>query len=102
MSDTEAPTTEPTPTCSAKGCQAPAVWALLWNNPKLHTPERRKTWLACDEHRTSLSDFLGARGFLKDVVTLTPDGFIEAPDMRTSRGDTPVHLRSACWNGAAA
>jgi hypothetical protein len=54
--------------CSARGCQAPAVWALQWNNPKLHTPERRKTWLACEEHRSSLSDFLGARGFLRDVV----------------------------------
>jgi len=54
--------------CSAKGCHAPAVWALQWNNPKLHTPERRKTWLACEEHRSSLSDFLGARGFLRDVV----------------------------------
>ena len=43
-------------TCSAKGCQADAVWALLWNNPKIHTPDRRKTWLACDEHRESLSD----------------------------------------------
>jgi hypothetical protein len=57
-----------TPVCSAKGCQATAVWALLWNNPKLHTPERRKTWLACDDHRHTLGDFLGARGFLKDVV----------------------------------
>ncbi len=37
------------------------LWELLWNNPKLHTPERRKVWLACDEHRESLSDFLGAR-----------------------------------------
>ena len=55
-------------TCSAKGCQADAVWDLQWNNPKIHTPERRKSWLACDEHRQSLSDFLGARGFLKDVV----------------------------------
>lgn len=54
--------------CSAKGCTSPATWALLWNNPKLHTPDRRKTWLACDEHRTTLGDFLGARGFLKDVV----------------------------------
>ncbi|WP_121251361.1 acetone carboxylase [Nocardioides ferulae] len=54
--------------CSAKGCQAPATWQLLWNNPKLHTPDRRKVWLACDDHRESLSDFLGARGFLKDVV----------------------------------
>jgi hypothetical protein len=55
-------------TCSAKGCQVPAAWQLQWNNPKLHTPERRKVWLACDDHRGSLSDFLGARGFLKDVV----------------------------------
>lgn len=54
--------------CSAKGCSSPATWALLWNNPKLHTPYRRKTWLACDEHRRSLSEFLGARNFLKDVI----------------------------------
>ncbi|MDP2773946.1 MAG: acetone carboxylase [Nocardioides sp.] len=53
--------------CSAKGCQTTATWQLLWNNPKLHTPERRKVWLACDEHKSSLSDFLGARQFLKDV-----------------------------------
>ena len=56
-----------TPTCSARGCQAAATWALLWNNPKLHTPERRKTWLACDEHRDSLADFLRARSFLRDM-----------------------------------
>lgn len=54
--------------CSAKGCTAPATWQLLWNNPKIHTPERRKVWLACDEHRESLRQFLGARAFLKDVV----------------------------------
>jgi hypothetical protein len=53
--------------CSAKGCQAEARWSLLWNNPKLHTPDRRKTWLACDQHKESLSDFLVARGFLKGV-----------------------------------
>ena len=53
--------------CSAKGCTQPASWALLWNNPKLHTPERRKTWLACEAHRVSLSEFLGARGFLKET-----------------------------------
>ncbi len=55
-------------TCSAKGCQAQAQWQLLWNNPKLHTADRRKIWLACGDHRESLADFLGARGFLKDVV----------------------------------
>ncbi|MBM0124489.1 acetone carboxylase [Pimelobacter simplex] len=54
--------------CSARGCREPAHWQLLWNNPKLHTPERRKTWLACAEHRESLEAFLGARGFLKETV----------------------------------
>ena len=59
--------------CSAKGCHAAAAWGLQWNNPKLHPPERRKTWLACDEHRASLADFLRARGFLRDVEPLDPD-----------------------------
>ena len=54
--------------CSARGCTRPAMWALRWNNPKLHTPERRKVWLACEEHRTSLGEFLSLRGFLKDTV----------------------------------
>ena len=54
-------------TCSAKGCRNDAAWALQWNNPKIHTPDRRKTWLACPEHRESLAEFLGARGFLRDV-----------------------------------
>jgi hypothetical protein len=54
--------------CSAKGCRAPAQWQLRWNNPKLHTPDRRKTWLACDDHRASLGDFLTARGFLREVA----------------------------------
>jgi hypothetical protein len=58
------------PICSAKDCRAAAVWVLAWNNPKLHPPERRKTWLACDEHREHLAAFLGMRSFLKDVVPL--------------------------------
>lgn len=62
-----APTPDVPSRCSAKGCDRPAAWALLWNNPALHTPERRKTWLACDQHRESLSAFLRARGFLRDI-----------------------------------
>lgn len=54
--------------CSAKRCRSPATWALRWNNPKLHPPDRRKTWLACEEHRQSLGDFLSARGFLREAV----------------------------------
>ncbi|MEV4743665.1 hypothetical protein [Streptomyces sp. NPDC049555] len=64
------PAPNPAVICSAKGCREAAVWVLAWNNPKLHTPERRKTWLACEEHREHLSQFLAVRGFLKDVVTL--------------------------------
>ncbi len=59
------------PICSARGCQRDAAWQLLWNNPKLHTPDRRKTWLACDEHKQSLSDFLSARGFLREIEPLS-------------------------------
>jgi hypothetical protein len=55
------------PICSAKGCRAPAVHALVWNNPKLHTPDREKLWHACEQHRSSLSEFLEMRGFLKRV-----------------------------------
>jgi hypothetical protein len=53
--------------CSAKGCRTAAVWELRWNNPKLHTADRRKTWLACDQHRASLGGFLEARGFLRET-----------------------------------
>lgn len=58
-------------TCSAKDCRAAAAWQLRWNNPKLHTPDRRKVWLACDNHKQYLSDFLGARGFLKETAPHT-------------------------------
>ena len=60
--------------CSAKGCRAPAEFDLQWNNPKIHTPDRRKHWLACAEHREQLRSFLASRGFLRDVEPLAPDG----------------------------
>ncbi|MDR7321346.1 MULTISPECIES: hypothetical protein [Catenuloplanes] len=64
----EPPADQPAePICSAKGCKRPASWRLLWNNPALHTPDRRKTWLACDDHREHLSGFLDARRFLRAV-----------------------------------
>ena len=56
--------------CSARGCHAPAVWALRWNNPSLHAPDRRKTWLACADHRETLGQFLDDRGFLREVAPL--------------------------------
>ncbi|MFI7550038.1 hypothetical protein ACN26Z_22020 [Verrucosispora sp. WMMD703] len=63
--------------CSARGCRAAARWALHWNNPRLHAPERRKTWLACDVHRSSLGDFLGARAFLREVTPLAGSPTLE-------------------------
>ncbi len=56
--------------CSAKGCRQAALNVLVWNNPKLHTPGREKTWVACDEHRVSLSEYLSVRGFLRRVDPL--------------------------------
>ena len=56
--------------CSAKGCGDDAVHALLWNNPRLHTPGRRKVWLACGDHLESLRGFLGQRSFLRDVIAV--------------------------------
>lgn len=56
--------------CSAKGCQQAASYAVVWNNPKVHTPEREKTWLACEQHREWLSSFLDKRGFLLRVDAL--------------------------------
>ena len=41
---------------------------MRWNNPRLHEPAYRKTWLACDDHREYLTGFLSARGFLREVT----------------------------------
>ncbi|CAJ1493303.1 hypothetical protein MU0083_000249 [[Mycobacterium] kokjensenii] len=54
--------------CSRKGCSADALFGMLWNNPKLHTPERRKVWLTCPEHREYFRDYLSSRGLLKSEV----------------------------------
>jgi hypothetical protein len=62
------------PTCSARDCRRPASFDLQWNNPKIHTPERRKHWLACGDHRESLSAFLSARGFLREVESVSGAG----------------------------
>ncbi len=56
--------------CSAKGCRREAPHAVVWRNPKLHVEGRRKVWLACDDHRQPLADFVGLRGFLLEVVAV--------------------------------
>lgn len=59
-----------TPICSAKDCRAEAVHVLVWNNPKVHASDREKTWVACEDHRQHLSQFLELRGFLQRVDPL--------------------------------
>lgn len=56
--------------CSRKGCRAAAAWQVRWNNPKIHTPERRKIWLACEDHRGWLEDYLKLRGLWRDTQPL--------------------------------
>jgi len=60
------------PACSARSCRSPATWALLWRNPRIHSPDRTKRWLACEEHRESLADFLARRDFPLRVEPLDP------------------------------
>ena len=81
------------PICSARGCRAGAAWVLEWNNPRLHDPDRRKTWLACDEHRDSLGEFLRLRGFLRDVVALAEWRALprhRRPEHRPAAEDRPL------------
>ncbi len=66
----EDPMTDPDEPTSARprAARRPPTWELLWNNPKLHTPDRRKIWLACDEHRAVALRLPRRAQFLKDVV----------------------------------
>ncbi len=59
------------PDCSRAGCSRPARWNINWRNPKIHGPERVKSWVACDEHRDYLYEFLAARSF---PIVVTPLG----------------------------
>ena len=70
MTEDQAPAARPV-VCSAKGCSRPAQWLLVWNNPRVHTPDREKTWTACDDHRESLSHHLAIRSFLRRVEPLS-------------------------------
>lgn len=52
-----------TATCSRAACGAPATWWVNWRNPRIHSEERVKVWLACDEHVDFLRDYLATRDF---------------------------------------
>jgi hypothetical protein len=46
------------------------VWRIDWRNPRIHDEDRRKTWLACDEHVEFLRGFLASRDFPLSVDPL--------------------------------
>lgn len=71
--DGAAARTEGGTVCSRKACRRAAGWRLLWNNPRIHDPLRRKTWLACGEHRWWLEDYLQTRGLWKETLPIAPD-----------------------------
>jgi hypothetical protein len=57
--------------CSRAGCGAPATVKVHWRNPKIHSAERVKVWLACPEHDEFLRDYLQARDFPVLVTALS-------------------------------
>jgi hypothetical protein len=71
-----------TPRCSRAACTATATTTVNWRNPKIHTTDRIKVWLACDEHKEFLRDFLEARNF---PVVLAPFG-TPVTDLSTAPG----------------
>jgi len=50
-------------TCSRAGCRTAATFNVNWRNPRIHSIDRVKVWLACDEHRQYLEEYLSTRGF---------------------------------------
>jgi len=61
-------------TCSRAGCRETASWRIEWRNPRIHTEDRVKVWLACAEHVDFLREFLAAREFPVRVVPIADAG----------------------------
>lgn len=57
--------------CSRAGCRDAARWRIEWRNPRIHTADRRKIWVACDAHVVYLRGFLTSRAFPVSVAELT-------------------------------
>lgn len=66
--------------CSSAGCTSAALWRINWRNPRVHTAERVKVWLACNVHRDHLTGYLSSRGFpvLVTAVDVVPES---VPDL---------------------
>lgn len=49
--------------CSRNKCALAPQWQVVWRNPKIHSEDRRKIWLSCEEHRSYFEGYLSQRGF---------------------------------------
>lgn len=63
--------------CSRAGCTNPAAWRVQWRNPRIHSEDRVKVWLACDDHQEYLREYLAARDF--PVAVFPADAAQENP-----------------------
>ena len=59
--------------CSRAGCRNEAIFRIEWRNPRIHSVDRVKVWVACDEHVDFLREFLGARDFPLTVLMMNPE-----------------------------
>ncbi len=59
--------------CSRASCRARATYQVIWRNPRIHSADRRKVWLACDAHVEFLSEYLRARDFPVEVKAGLPE-----------------------------
>lgn len=84
------------PRCSARGCRSGATWALRWNNPRLHEPQRRKTWLACEAHVEHLGSFLSMRGMLRERCDVADLPALEAAGAGRLEPENAVNLKPGC------
>lgn len=76
--------------CSRAGCRAIAHWRIEWRNPRIHAPDRTKTWVACDEHRDYLQGFLAARDF---PVAVSPLGSADSSTSTERSGQPGMETR---------
>ncbi|WP_022892081.1 hypothetical protein [Agromyces subbeticus] len=75
--------------CSRAECRQPATWRIDWRNPRIHTGDRGKTWLACDEHVDYLRGFLEARSFPVSVAAFAETGTDGTASTDVSSGGRP-------------
>jgi len=68
--------------CSRASCAEAATWNVNWRNPRIHPEDRVKIWLACDEHKEFLRDYLASRSF-PVVVTELGVGVDRLPPVTT-------------------